>query len=139
MNAGNAQDFAVTPPDPFIAVLPCTAMSAAVARKLTAERCLEWGTASMCSDLALVVTELVANAVRHAGTDITVRLSRLGDGVRVEVADGSTRPLRPRSSTMSDEGGRGLLLVDALSTRYGVEADRDGKLVWAELQPEPAT
>lgn len=129
----------MTSPDPFVAVLPCTAMSAAVARKLTAERCLEWGTPALCSDLALVVTELVANAVRHAGTDITVRLSRLGDGVRVEVADGSTRPLRPRSATIADESGRGLLLVDALSTRYGVEAERNGKLVWAELQPEPST
>ena len=126
-------------PDPFVAVLPCTAMSAAVARKLATERCLEWSTPSLCSDLALVVTELVANAVRHAGTDITVRLSRLGDGVRVEVTDGSTRPLRPRSATMADEGGRGLLLVDALSSRYGVEAERTGKLVWAELQPEPST
>ena len=129
----------MTHPDPFVAVLPCTAMSAAVARKLTTERCLEWGTLSVCSDLALVVTELVANAVRHAGTDITVRLLRLGDGVRVEVADGSSRPLRPRSATVADEGGRGLLLVDALSTRYGVEAERHGKLVWAEILPEPWT
>ncbi len=126
----------MTSSDPFVAVLPCTAMSAAVARKLTTERCLEWGIPSMCSDLAVVVSELVANAVRHAGTDITVRLSRLGDGVRVEVADGSRRPLRPRAATLVDEGGRGLLLVDALSTRYGVEAERNGKLVWAELQPE---
>ena len=129
----------MTHSDPFVAVLPCTAMSAAVARKLTTERCLEWGTPSLCSDLALVVTELVANAVRHAGTDITVRLLRLGDGVRVEVADGSSRPLRPRSATVADEGGRGLLLVDALSTRYGVEAERNGKLVWAEILPEPWT
>ena len=129
----------MTDAERLVAVLPCTAMSAAVARKLTTERCLEWGTPSLCSDLALVVTELVANAVRHAGTDITVRLSRLGDGVRVEVADGSTRPLRPRLVTLADEGGRGLLLVDALSTRYGVEAERAGKLVWAELQPEPSS
>ena len=90
--------------DRLVAVLPCTAMSAAVARKLTTERCLEWGTPSLCSDLALVVTELVANAVRHAGTDITVRLSRLGDGVRVEVADGSTRPLRPRLARRTGRG-----------------------------------
>ena len=127
----------MTDADPLVAVLPCTPMSAAVARKLTTERCLEWGTPSLCGDLALIVTELVANAVRHAGTAITVRLSRLGDGVRVEVADGSTRPLRPRLASLADEGGRGLLLVDALSTRYGVEAERAGKLVWVELLPEP--
>lgn len=123
------------PTDALVAVLPCTASSAGVARKLTTERCKQWGRPSLCSDLALVVTELVANAVRHAGTDITVRLSRLGDGVRLEVADGSHRPLRPRSAAVYDEGGRGLQLVDALSTRYGVEAESDGKLVWAELYP----
>ena len=129
----------MTDPGPFVAVLPCTAMSAALGRKLTAERCLEWGTPSLCSDLALVVTELVADAVRHAGTGITVRLTRLGDGVGVGVADGSTWPLRPRTATRADEGGRGLLLVDALSSRCGVEPDRNGKLVWAELLLELST
>lgn len=123
----------MTTADVFEAVLPCTALSASVARKLTVDRCRKWGRDALCGDLALVVTELVANAVRHAGTDITVRLIQLDGGVRLEVADGSVRPLRPRPAAMSDEGGRGLLLVDALSTRYGVEAEPDGKRVWAEL------
>lgn len=122
---------------PFVAVLPPTASSAGIARELTVSRAQAWGVSGLSDDLALVVTELVANAVRHAGTDIEVRLFPLGDGVRLEVADGSTRPLRPRAATVVDEGGRGLLLVDALSTRYGVEADAVGKKVWAELRVDP--
>ena len=53
--------------------------------------------------------------------------------MRLEVCDGSTRPLRPRAAVPTDEGGRGLVLVDALSNRYGVEAEEKGKRVWAEL------
>lgn len=121
------------PDGTFVAVLPPTAASAGVARELTMSQAQDWGVAALSDDLALVVTELVANAVRHAGTDIEVRLFQLAHGVRLEVADGSTRPLRPRASSVEDEGGRGLLLVDALSTRYGVEADAQGKRVWAEL------
>lgn len=124
--------------DAFVAVLPPQPASAGVARELAVSRCQEWGVAELSDDLALVVTELVANAVRHAGTDIEVRLIPLTGGVRLEVADGSTRPLRPRSATIVDEGGRGLLLVDALSTRYGVEAEASGKKVWAELRVDAA-
>ena len=115
------------------AVLPPLAASASLARDLVTEHCQLWGVEALRDDLSLVVTELVANAIRHAGTDVIVRLYRLESGMRLEVADGSTRPLRPRSATLLDEGGRGLLLVDALSTRYGVEAEPHGKRVWAEL------
>lgn len=124
--------------EPFVAVLRPTTASAGIARELTVSRAHEWGVEALADDLALVVTELVANAVRHAGTDIEVRLFPLGDGVRLEVADSSTCPLRPRTATIMDEGGRGLLLVDAMSARSGVEADASGKRVWAELRVDPA-
>ena len=117
------------------AVLPPRAASAAQARELVTSQCLAWGMSSLSDDAALVVTELVANAVRHAGTDIEVSCAHLEHGVRLEVRDGSTRPLRPRPALSSDEGGRGLLLVDALSNRYGVEGEPEGKRVWVELIP----
>jgi anti-sigma regulatory factor (Ser/Thr protein kinase) len=121
--------------DGIVAVLPPRAASAAEARELVTTQCVQWGFANLCDDVALVVTELVANAVRHAGTDIRITLTQLEHGVRLEVRDGSTRPLRPRAALSSDEGGRGLLLVDALSNRYGVLGEPDGKRVWVELQP----
>lgn len=119
--------------DAVVAVLPPRAASAARARELVMVQCAAWGLQSLCEDLALVVTELVANAVRHAGTDIVVSVLAIEHGVRLEVRDGSTRPLRPRAALSSDEGGRGLLLVDALSHRYGVVGEPDGKRVWVEL------
>ena len=119
--------------DAVVAVLPPRAASAARARELVMVQCAAWGFPSLCEDLALVVTELVANAVRHAGTDIIVSVVEIDHGIRLEVRDGSTRPLRPRAALSSDEGGRGLLLVDALSHRYGVVGEPDGKRVWVEL------
>ncbi|MCU1595016.1 MAG: response regulator receiver [Frankiales bacterium] len=122
---------------PIYAVLPPRAASASVARELVVCACNDWGHDCFIDDLSLVVTELVANAVRHAGTEMEVRLINLEDGIRLEVQDGSTRPLRPRPSTLVDEGGRGLMLVDALASRYGVEGDADGKRVWVEMLDHP--
>ncbi len=119
--------------DAVVAVLPPHAASAARARELVTGRCVAWNVEALSDDVALVVTELVVNAIRHAGTEVVVRIAPIADGVRLEVCDGSTRPLRPRESAVTDEGGRGLLLVDALSHRYGVEAEAKGKRVWAEL------
>ena len=117
----------------LVVVLPPLPASAGRARQLVVDLCRQWQVSALCDDVALVVTELVVNAVRHAGTDVTLHLHPIDGGVRLEVWDGSTRPLRPRDARGSDEGGRGLLLVDALSTRYGVEAESRGKRVWAEL------
>lgn len=125
MQAGADEELPVVlPPDPA---------SAKRARDLITDRCQQWDVAELCSDLALVATELVANAIRHAGTEVVLRLLPVENGVRLEVGDGSTRPLQPRAADAEAEGGRGLLLVDALSTQYGVQADPLGKRVWVEL------
>jgi anti-sigma regulatory factor (Ser/Thr protein kinase) len=116
-----------------VAVLPPQPSSASLARDLVAMVCHDWDLDGLLDDLALVVTELVGNAIRHAGTDMEVRLVAIAGGVRLEVHDGSTEPLRPRPAAPSDEGGRGLMLVDALSTRYGVDRDPPGKRVWVEF------
>ncbi|MEU3529503.1 ATP-binding protein [Streptomyces sp. NPDC038707] len=98
----------------------------------------------------LVVAELAANAVLHGrvpGRDFELRLSfdRAAGVVRVEVSD--THPVRPQpngpaapSRPLDAEGGRGLLLVAAVATRWGVGERRGpGKAVWAECEvPPPA-
>jgi anti-sigma regulatory factor (Ser/Thr protein kinase) len=124
----------------LVAVLPAEPRSAAHARSLVLVACSRWDADEVSSDAELVVTELVANAVRHAGSEITVRLAALAatpGGVRAEVSDRSTRPVRPRHATMLEEDGRGLFLVDTLSSRWGAEATTDGKTIWAELVPDP--
>src|SRR4051812_20474289 len=103
-----------------------------VARRLVRDVCGS-GTRQLCEDAQLVVTELVANAVRHARTPVKVRVGRLDHGLRFEVADCSQRPVRPRPAAPYDENGRGLMLVDALATRWRVEAEPEGKRIVAEL------
>lgn len=123
----------------LVAVLPATPRSAARARHLVLTACARWSAGRVCDDAELVVTELVANAVRHAGTEITVRLAAVDDrpgGIRAEVSDGSSRPVRPRRAASLEESGRGLLLVDMLANTWGADANAAGKTIWAELLPD---
>lgn len=89
------------------------------------------------SDLALVVTELGANAVRHTasgdGGKFSVTLIWSESVIRVAVAD-SGAPDGPRFvADPEGEDGRGLLVVQGLSSRMGVRGNRRGRLVWAEI------
>jgi anti-sigma regulatory factor (Ser/Thr protein kinase) len=121
---------------------PAESASVPAARR-TLRRCLErWDMAELTDSAELVVTELAANAVRHAsGPDdrlIEIRFGRLTGGrLRIEVHDtDDTKPERDELSAEA-ESGRGLLLVEALTDgRWGVgERDGVGKLVWAECAP----
>jgi anti-sigma regulatory factor (Ser/Thr protein kinase) len=89
----------------------------------------------VADDLALLVSELAANAVLHAQTAFTLGVSRVGDVLRVEVGD--TGPSMPRLEHRSIDAptGRGLRLVDALAARWGITPGREGqgKTVWFEL------
>jgi anti-sigma regulatory factor (Ser/Thr protein kinase) len=84
-------------------------------------------------EAALLTSELVANAVRHAHSEVDVRLSRTGSGVRIEVADHDPHPLAPRRPGPDDTDGRGLYLVGALARDWGVRLSPPGKTVWFEL------
>ena len=89
-------------------------------------------------DVELVVSELVTNALLHAGPPVLLGVHVDGATVRVDVRDNSRRlPVRPLPS---DTGmtGRGLSLVSALTRQWGVEAADEGKVVWAELSAEDA-
>lgn len=115
--------------------LPATPASAGVARTFTREVLNEWQLPDLVDDAVLVVSEMVANAVTHAGTDCELRISVNPIALRVEVVDrgaGTPDPL-PRSNTRSS--GRGLHLIDAVTAAWGVEPEPDGgKTVWAELR-----
>jgi GAF domain-containing protein len=86
----------------------------------------------------LVMTELLTNALLHGSAPVrlAVRVTPDGSTARLEVRDGSRAlPVRPRPSSDAMTG-RGLALVDALSSGWGVLPDADGKVVWAELTAE---
>ena len=90
--------------------------------------------ADQLDDAALVLSELVGNAVRHAeGDTLRVRLRRTADVLRIAVQDGSAALPAPRQASWEDESGRGMLIIEALSRRWGCEPLPDGKIVWAEV------
>lgn len=119
--------------DGLVAKLPPRPSSAGVARELVSWQLRDWQVDSLCEDAALIITELVANAIRYARTEVEIRVQPITDGVRLEVSDGSTLTLRPRQAQETDETGRGLALVSALAARHGVDAHEHGKCVWAEV------
>ncbi|MGX4689084.1 ATP-binding protein [Streptomyces sp. JNUCC 63] len=125
----------------FTQLFSPTPRGARLARRLVAHRMDAWGfpyDSEAGENVALVVAELAANAVRHGrvpGRDFRVRLLWEGEVVRVEVADARTERL-PVVREPDGEGGRGLLLVAAVSERWGVEP-RVGcpyKVVWADVR-----
>lgn len=87
----------------------------------------------LVSTVALVVSELVTNALLHGRPPVRVRLRSAGGALSVEVSDrGRVLPDRGRGEP-DEESGRGLLLVEVLTARWGRRATAAGKVVWAEL------
>ncbi|MCX4584702.1 ATP-binding protein [Streptomyces sp. NBC_01481] len=87
----------------------------------------------------LVASELISNAVVHASGFIAVGL-RLGEGrLHLVVHDSNPKPPERRYATEDDEGGRGLTLVDLLTSNHGWAPTARGKKTWAEFEvPAPA-
>ncbi|MEU4804449.1 ATP-binding protein [Actinosynnema sp. NPDC023587] len=104
---------------------------ASLARDFTRRTLAGWSYRGDHDDVVLVVSELVANAHRHAGGQTVLRLTGGADRVLVEVGDGSPTPpwIRPHGT----DGGWGIPLVDRLAHRWGVTPRGAGKVVWCEL------
>jgi anti-sigma regulatory factor (Ser/Thr protein kinase) len=91
-----------------------------------------WGlTGEAGEPTLLVVTELLDNAAEHGRGPARLAVELTGDGVRVAVTDGSPDAPRLRPRDLSASRGRGLQLVDGLSTRWGWTDEPPGKVVWA--------
>jgi hypothetical protein len=86
----------------------------------------------------LLVTELVANVVRHVGSSAIVRVCPLQKGVRVEVDDDSTQAPSVQPLDTWGLSGRGLRLVEGYASRWGTEVGRRGKTVWFEVDAATA-
>ncbi|RJK96412.1 SpoIIE family protein phosphatase [Vallicoccus soli] len=80
-----------------------------------------------------VVSELLANALEHGAPPVDLHLRVTGARAVVEVSDRGVALPMPRRAGTADEGGRGLALTTALSTRWGTRTRIGGKTVWAEL------
>ncbi|MFF7974640.1 ATP-binding protein [Streptomyces sp. NPDC007905] len=113
--------------------------SVPAARRFTEWSLTYWGLAAWerSADVSLCVSELATNALLHGappGRGFLLRLRYDGVVVRAEVHDsGSGTPSIPDDADDADEGGRGLLLVAALSDKWGVGERNPGKVVWCEF------
>jgi len=90
----------------------------------------------MVADLQLVASELATNALVHTQTPFTVALAQDGQCVRITVSDGAPSiPVRRRAAGDLDESGRGLAIVETLSSDWGVTVRPNGcKSVWASFE-----
>ncbi|MDQ0583847.1 SpoIIE family protein phosphatase [Streptomyces rishiriensis] len=113
--------------------------SVATARSFVRDTLQGWGFSDIIDDAVVLTSELVTNAVVHAGTHADVLCLRSADGVRVEVSDRYPEreiPLQGSLATMGSpdrEGGRGLQLCAAIAGRWGVEYTPTHKQVWFQL------
>jgi anti-sigma regulatory factor (Ser/Thr protein kinase) len=129
-------------------VVPHDPRGARLGRQRLAEELGELIGQALLVDAVAVVGELLGNAVRHASPlaggviRLEYRLSAApsssgSDGVRlhVRVTDGgATQIPAPRAAAPDSVDGRGLAIVEALSSRWGVDRDETGQCVWAELR-----
>jgi DNA-binding NarL/FixJ family response regulator len=113
--------------------LPGVPASARAARQVLAAALDGWCEAEVQDAAALMISELVTNGIRHAASDVRVRISVGARTVRVEIGDQSPDVPVMRTPQPTDIGGRGMRIVDELSMRWGIEARRTGKSVWFEL------
>ncbi|WP_345663488.1 SpoIIE family protein phosphatase [Streptomyces venetus] len=113
--------------------------SVASARSFVRDTLQGWGFADIVDDAVVLTSELVTNAVVHAGTSADLLCLRSDEGVRIEVADRYPEreiPLQGTAVNMGSpdrEGGRGLQLCAALAGRWGVEYTPTHKTVWFQL------
>lgn len=114
--------------------LPAEMSSPRRARQFVDQVLHRWCRDGAIDRLALIASELVTNAVRHARTEITVELSADEGIVRLEVFDRSAG--RPVFQDTGPEvpGGLGLPIVEALASSWGTRVREDGKGVWAEVR-----
>jgi anti-sigma regulatory factor (Ser/Thr protein kinase) len=116
---------------------PATSQGARAARMFASEVVESAG--APVDEIALVVSELAANAVLHAATPFTVALTCTDAAVTIEVED--RNPVLPQ---VKDHGaaaptGRGLHIVQQLTKEWGVKPTSDGKVVWVTVEPSEQT
>jgi anti-sigma regulatory factor (Ser/Thr protein kinase) len=107
--------------------------SPAAARAMAADVVADLHLERVADDLALVVSELVTNAIRYAQPPVEIEIETSDDAVTVAVGDGSPGRPSPREVADDEEGGRGLTLIDLLAAETGVRPKPPGKTIWAAL------
>jgi hypothetical protein len=116
--------------------------SPGVARALVMHVCRTWRVPHLLNPARLVMSDLVVNAIEHAGTRMLVSVAQRGSGLHLAVRDGSATMPRivNQSWTVAaalDQRGQGLRVVDRIARAWGALPVHDGagKVVWASIRP----
>ncbi len=88
----------------------------------------------LSSDAAVLVSELVTNALRHGPPPVYLDVSLSRDRLRISVADSSLSRPRALAPETFAESGRGLALLEAMAAAWGTDLGPPGKWVWCELR-----
>ena len=113
--------------------LPAAPDAAREARRFVAEALGRLGCRHLTDVATLLTSELVTNAVVHAGSTVNLAVTQTANGVRVDVADRDPQPPEPAVRGLLAGSGRGLKLVAGLARHWGVDTTRHVKSVWFEL------
>ncbi len=117
-----------------------TATAPATAREAVVDACHAWAIDDVSDSAALVVSELVTNAVAHARTNIDVTFALRRGYLHIGVRDRAPMPdpVPAEMPDRRDEHGRGLYFVSVFATTWGMSPQHDGKMVWATLRATPS-
>ncbi|MFD8729463.1 SpoIIE family protein phosphatase [Streptomyces sp. NPDC059611] len=110
------------------------------ARAIVRQALADWDMADLADDAELVTGELLVNVLLHTEGGAVLTLEVLPEPVRrirLSVQDRSSAWPRRRTPGETSTSGRGLLLLDAVATRWGIEPRGEGKAVWCEIGPAP--
>ena len=119
-------------------MLPALPSSAGEARRLLRDALPGEASEEAVDAAALALSEIVTNALVHAGTPMRLRVILAPSAVRVELADGSVHLPLPRDYSRAAGTGRGLHMVTEVVDQWGAHHDEDGKVVWFEIADPPA-
>ena len=106
----------------------------AAARRFVMDAVHRLGQDAVADVAELLVSELVTNAVLHAGTTVQLRVLEDGSALRIEVSDGMTSKPSRRHYSAEAATGRGLGLVEALAADWGTRNESSGKTVWCTVE-----
>jgi hypothetical protein len=117
--------------------LPSGPLAPAAARRAIASVLYAWGLRdpAWMRQTQLIVSELVTNAVLHAGGCLSVELRVAHGRVTIAAVDAST--VNPHPHSGGEIGKLGLRIIDELSADWGVDGRPGGKRVWVQLMPHP--
>jgi anti-sigma regulatory factor (Ser/Thr protein kinase) len=121
---------------PHRARLSLTVEPASVAegRQFVREVLDGWNLVALREAVVLVASELITNTLLHTDSPPTVQLMKVPGGLRLEIEDESGTHPRKRSYAADATTGRGMLLVESMSSRWGTEPVPGGKVVWCEFE-----